>query len=116
MITAIFKEYKSKQIIGKRGGIKYGFDTIEVTDTLHPVEVSFGGVTKTLYIRGMEMSKDRQSLYNADGTSAKGIWQHGQYGTTIHEERLELRNGELITRCSYASGQIKDQYKYLKSI
>ena len=112
-LTAKFKDYQSKKIIGPRGGVKWGFDTIEIEDTLHPVTVTFD-ITKTLYVRGMDLKKERKTLYNADGSYAKGIWQHGRYGTTMHEEGLELWNGRLVTHCSYASGQIKDQHKYLK--
>jgi hypothetical protein len=115
ILTAKFTDYESKKIIGKRGGVKWGFDTVEVVDTLHPVEVTHD-VTKVFYVRGKDLGKERQSLYNADGTIAKGIWQHGRYGTTMHTESIELRNGTLVTRTSYASGQIKDQHKYLKSI
>lgn len=114
--TATFKKYESKRITGPRGGEKWTTVTTDVVDTLHPVTVSFGGVTKTLYTRGMDAGKEYQTLYNADGTWARGYWQHGRYGSKTHEESIELRRGKLVSLSSYASGQIKDQHKYLKGI
>lgn len=115
MKTANFVEYDSKRITGPRGGQKWETSETIVVDTLHPVSVTFD-VVKTLYVRGKDLGKEWQRLYNEDGSYAKGIWQHGRYGSKMHKEGLELSKGRLVTRCSYASGQIKDQHKYLKSI
>jgi len=114
-LTATFTEYDSKRVTGPRGGTKWVTDTIEVSDTLHPVTIKFD-VIKTLYIRGKDLHEKYQRLYNLDGSYAKGIWQHGRYGSKMHTECIELFKGSLMTTCSYASGQIKDQHKYLKSI
>jgi hypothetical protein len=115
-LTATFKKYESKKVIGPRGGEKWVHDVVEVVDTLHPVTVSFGGITKTLYTRGMDATKEYNTLYQANGEIATGIWHHGRYGSKMHHEAIQLRNGKLQSVSSYASGQIKDQHKYLKSI
>lgn len=114
--TATFKKYDSVKVIGPRGGEKWTTVVTEVTDTLHPVTVGFNGVIKTLYTRGTDAGKERQTLYNVDGTYARGFWQHGRYGSKMHEEGIDLYKGRLVTLGSYASGQIKDQHKYLKGI
>jgi hypothetical protein len=120
ILTATFRDYQSKKIIGKRGGVKWGGDWIDVVDTLHPVTIQFGLEPKTYYTRGKDMEQTGENrytwLYNADGSTAYGLWQHGRYGTKMHEEPIFVVNGKLVTRTSYASGQIKDQHKYLQAI
>lgn len=114
--TATFKKYESVKVIGPRGGEKWTTVTTDVVDTLHPVTISFGGVTKTLYTRGMDAGKEYQTLYNVDGSYARGKWQHGRYGSKMHDDGLDLRNGKLVSLSSYCSGQKIDQHKYLKGI
>lgn len=114
--TATFKKYDSVKVTGPRGGEKWTTVVTDVVDTLHPVTVGFNGTIKTLYTRGGDAGKDCQTLYNADGTYARGLWQHGRYGSKMHKEGIELHKGKLRTWSIYASGQIKDQHKYLKSI
>lgn len=115
-LTAEFTDYKHERVTGPRGGQKWVSIPYQVADTLHPVTVSFNGTTKTLYTRGKDAGKEWQSLYNADGTFARGIWQHGRYGSKMHSEGIDLRNGRLVSLSSYASGPKKDQHKYLQSI
>jgi hypothetical protein len=119
ILSATFKEYNSERVTGPRGGQKWVTKTTEVVDTLHPVSVTFD-VTKTLYVRGKDLEPKGDNrytwLYNADGSTAYGIWQHGRYGSKMHQEPIFLINGKLVSRTSYASGQIKDQHKYLQSI
>lgn len=101
----------------KNGRIKYSWNKKEVVDTLHPITITFNNVTKVYYTRGMDAGKKLRTLYNENGDYAKGIWQHGQYGSKSHTEGIELNEfNKLIVRSSYASGQIKDQHKYLKAI
>jgi alpha-L-fucosidase len=114
-LTAVFNNYEVERVTGPRGGQKWITRTTQVVDTLHPVTVTFD-ITKTLYVRGRDINNKYQTLYNADGTFAKGIWQHGRYGSKMHTEGIELHNGVICATSSYASGQIKDQHKYLKSI
>jgi hypothetical protein len=101
----------------KNGRRKPIFTDIEVEDTLHPISITFQNTTKVYYTRGMEAGRKYRCLYNEDGTPAKGIWQHGREGSKSHTECIELNElGKLVTISSYASGQIKDQKKYLKAI
>lgn len=109
-----------KEPTRKNGVRKPIWSTVEVVDNLTPINVSFDGNKKTFYLREKEISEDRKTLnlYNEDGTFAKGSWRHGSEGSKIHVEGLELwaENRRLITISGYASGQIKDQKKYLLSI
>jgi len=115
-LTATFKKYDSERVTGPRGGQKWVTYVSEVEDTLHPVTVSFNGVTKTLYTRGMDTNNDRKTLYEANGDCALGVWQHGRYGSKMHREGISIYKGRICSLESYASGQIKDQHKYLQSI
>lgn len=119
MNTATFQDYKLQP--AKRAGARGKFVLVDVIDTLHPVTISFGGVTKTLFVRGAEYNEPKHysvRLYNEDGSDAMGIWQHGRYGTTPHTEQLfyYVKERKLDTCNAYASGQIKDQMRYLKAI
>lgn len=124
MRTALFTDSEMITIEPKRknGRVKYDFVRKIVEDTLNSVCIEFDGVKKVLYIRGKDMaayeSGERTPIYlhNEDGTTAKGTWRHGYLGSKKHIEPIYLFCGKLDTKCSYASGQIKDQHKYLLSI
>ena len=117
-LTANFRDYQAKKIIGKRGGVTWGGEWIDVVDTLHPVNPK-NYPSETFYVRGRDMGKDVMvSLYNADGSYVMGNWRHGRYGTKIHEEMVSywIKSNRIAEVTSYASGQIKDQHKYLLGI
>lgn len=102
----------------KNGRPKPVWGSVEVEDTLHPVNVEFHGKSYTFYTRGKH-AKDRfPRLYHADGTPAKGIWRHGYTGSKIHEEGLEYsaETGRLMTIVNYQNGRVKDSKKYLLGI
>lgn len=115
-LTATFRDCKTVATTGKRGATKWNTEWFDVVDTLHPVEVVFGDERKVYYTRGKDAAAYIKTLYNADGTYAKGVWRHGRYGTKMHEEVIKIQDGKLIARASYSSGQIKDQHKYLLAI
>lgn len=120
--TAIFSDAKMILIPStrKNGRTKYDWISVQVEDTLHPVEINFNGTKKVFYVRSMEMAKDnkRVNLYNFDGSYARGTWKHGREGSKLHNDTLELYKETMKLVCvdSYQSGQIKDQKKYLMGI
>lgn len=124
--TFVETEYTLTPSKRKNGRSVYVATQVLQDDVLIPINVKYGFEHKLYYIRQSQIDyfllnktevRAYYRLYNADGERAYGIWQHGRYGSKPHRETIELdKDKQLITRLAYASGQIKDQHKYLKAI
>lgn len=118
ILTAKFEDANCVKKVTPRGRVYYDYEYKEVVDTLNPVTPK-GYSGKTFYVRGIDMGKDHTvSLYDADGKVVMGSWRHGRYGSKVHTEPLEYwqKSNRLCEVSSYASGQIKDQHKYLLGV
>lgn len=115
-ITAVFQDWE----IEKNAKGKYVWELVPVTDNLIPIEV-IGDIKKILYYRESHFNNPSHrflDLYKENGERAKGVWQHGRYGSKRHVESISIGKESMKLQVveSYASGQIKDQMKYLQSI
>lgn len=120
--TATFTDHEATWVepTRKNGARKLVWTKVEVIDTLTPISISFGCVSKTFYLRGKEISNNHKTLflYTENGEIARGSWKHGHEGSLIHNEPLEIwgENRKLIQACNYQNGRVKDSRKYLLSI
>jgi len=101
-------------------------EDVVVDDVLIPIDLTMGNEKRTLYYRksvyDFAVSRPDMrhwlTLYTESGDYARGTWQHGRYGSKRHKEGLKLSFPalKLNTVTSYASGQKRDQMKYLLSL
>jgi hypothetical protein len=123
MITAKFQDLILTKIESKRknGRTKFSHSYIEVEDILIPIKLSNMQLSEPAYARKMHLENEIYrfiSLYYENGEEIMGYWQHGRYGDKMHIEPIIFAKkvNALQTIASYASGQIKDQMKYLQGI
>lgn len=71
----------------------------------------------------MEAAKNRDykvvsQMFDDKGNVIMGIWQHGRYGTKVHEEPAlySCTHKHIIETTDYCDGIVKDSYKYLRKI
>lgn len=79
------------------------------------------GVEMDVWVPMNNMKAERSSTsccYREDGTKVMGIWKHGQYGNTRHEEPLlvDWKTGHIIYMADYHDGNIRDSKKFLVGI
>lgn len=105
----------------KNGRDKCNWEHVEVVDNIHPVRVIFAGVEKTYYMREKDMAYAEKyritsvNLYDGNGNTAMGMWQHGRFGMILHPGRLSvwLESRQIIEAETYQNGRVKDSNKYL---
>lgn len=128
MYAFIERDLKSIPSTRKNGRTKYEWIEKRVQDALVMGMLNPYNSNQILYVRESKMNEAKNNptnrhylnLYFEDGRKATGLWQHGRYGSMTHRESVyvEYVNSKLhlVSVTSYASGQIKDQRKYLKGI